>query len=63
MRFLLTGAHTKFGSHYTTEREPSVLSASVFDADYYRTSLFSGHQNNTWVSSGLVVRLGGASPE
>jgi len=35
----------------------------VFDADYYRTSLFSGHQNNIWVSSGLVVRLGGASPE
>src|SRR6266436_10192431 len=35
----------------------------VFDADYYRTSPFSRHQNNIWVSSGLVVRLGGASPE
>ncbi|HXN54197.1 MAG TPA: outer membrane beta-barrel protein [Candidatus Acidoferrum sp.] len=35
----------------------------VFDADYYRTSLFSAHQNNIWVSSGLVVRLGGARPE
>src|SRR6266478_4504304 len=28
IRFLLAGAHIKFGSHYTTEREPSVLSAS-----------------------------------
>jgi hypothetical protein len=35
----------------------------VFDADYYRTSLFSTHQNNIWLSTGFVIRLGGARPE
>jgi opacity protein-like surface antigen len=35
----------------------------AFDADYYRTALFGGHQNNLWVSAGLVVRFGGARPE
>jgi len=35
----------------------------VFDADYYRTSLFSAHQNNIWLSTGFVIRLGGARPE
>jgi hypothetical protein len=35
----------------------------VIDADYYRTSLFGGHQNNIWLSTGFVVRLGGARPE
>src|SRR6266403_2801970 len=35
----------------------------VFDADYYRTSLFSAHQNNIWLTTGFVIRLGGARPE
>jgi hypothetical protein len=35
----------------------------VIDADYYRTSLFGTHQNNIWLSTGFVVRLGGARPE
>ena len=35
----------------------------VFDADYYRTSLFAAHQNNTWLTTGFVIRLGGARPE
>jgi|SRR5579864_4287340 len=35
----------------------------VFDADYYRTSLFSAHQNNLWLTTGFVIRLGGARPE
>ncbi len=46
---------TLYGNHY---------GARVFYRERnYRTSLFSGHQNNIWVSSGLGVRLGGASPE
>jgi hypothetical protein len=35
----------------------------VFDADYYRTSLFGAHQNNIWLTTGFVIRLGGARPE
>jgi hypothetical protein len=35
----------------------------AFDADYYRTSLFGGHQNNIWLTTGFVIRLGGARPE
>jgi len=35
----------------------------VFDADYYRTSLFSAHQNNIWLSTCFVIRLDGARPE
>jgi opacity protein-like surface antigen len=35
----------------------------VLDADYYRTSLFGGHQNNIWLTTGFVIRLGGARPE
>jgi hypothetical protein len=35
----------------------------VFDADYYRTSLFAAHQNNIWLTTGFVIRLGGARPE
>jgi Outer membrane protein beta-barrel domain len=35
----------------------------VFDADYYRTTLFGGHQNNIWLTTGLVIRLGGARPQ
>jgi Outer membrane protein beta-barrel domain len=35
----------------------------VFDADYYRTTLFGGHQNNIWLTTGFVIRLGGARPQ
>ena len=35
----------------------------VLDADYYRTSLFGAHQNNIWLTTGFVIRLGGARPE
>ena len=35
----------------------------VVDADFYRTSLFSAHQNNIWLSTGFVFRIGGARPE
>lgn len=35
------------------------LSIRLFDADFYRTSFFQSHQNTYWVSSGLVIRLGG----
>jgi hypothetical protein len=35
----------------------------VFDADYYRTSFFGNHQNNIWLTTGFVIRLGGARPE
>jgi hypothetical protein len=31
----------------------------VFDADYYR----SAHQSNIWLTTGFVIRLGGARPE
>ena len=33
----------------------------VFDADYCRTSLFSAHQNNIWLSTRFVIRPGGAA--
>jgi hypothetical protein len=35
------------------------LSIRLFDADLYRTSFFQTHQTTYWVSSGLVIRLGG----
>jgi hypothetical protein len=35
----------------------------VFEADLYHTGLFSGSQNNAWVTAGLVIRFGGASPQ
>ena len=35
----------------------------VFDADYYRTPFFGAHQNNIWLTTGFVIRLGGARPE
>lgn len=35
------------------------LSIRLFDADFYRTSFFQTHQSTYWVTSGLVIRLGG----
>jgi hypothetical protein len=35
----------------------------LFDADYYRTPFFGAHQNSIWMTSGLVIRFGGARPE
>jgi hypothetical protein len=35
----------------------------VLEADYYRTTLFGTHQNNIWLTTGFVIRLGGARPE
>ena len=35
----------------------------VFEADLYHTGLFNAHQNNAWVTAGVVIRLGGASPQ
>jgi hypothetical protein len=35
----------------------------VFEADLYRTGLFSSHQNNLWATAGIVIRIGGASPQ
>jgi hypothetical protein len=37
----------------------SRITIRVTDAAYYRTSFFSAHQNNIWLSSGIVFRLGG----
>ena len=34
-------------------------SVRVFDADYYRTSFLTTHQNNLWISTGIVFTLGG----
>jgi len=33
-------------------------SVRVFDADYYRTSFLQTHQNNLWISTGVVFTLG-----
>lgn len=33
-------------------------SVRVFDADYYRTSFLQTHQNNLWMSTGIVFTLG-----
>ena len=33
-------------------------SVRVFDADYYRTSFLQTHQNNLWISTGIVFTLG-----
>lgn len=33
------------------------------EADYYRTGLFGGHQGNLWLTTGFIVRFGGASPQ
>jgi hypothetical protein len=34
----------------------------LFDADYYRTSFgTNAHQNNYWISTGVVLRLMGGS--
>ena len=30
----------------------------LFDADYYRTSFFQTHQNNLWLTTGIVFTLG-----
>jgi hypothetical protein len=36
----------------------------LFDADYYRTSFgTNAHQNNYWVSTGIVIRLFGGGSE
>ena len=33
------------------------------EADYYHTALFGGHQANLWLTTGFVIRFGGASPQ
>jgi hypothetical protein len=33
-------------------------SVRLFDADYYRTSFLTTHQNNLWISTGIVFTLG-----
>jgi hypothetical protein len=36
----------------------------LFDADYYRTSFgTNAHQNNYWISTGIVIRLFGGGSE
>jgi hypothetical protein len=39
------------------------IAVRVFEADLYHTSLFGAHQNNAWVTAGIVIRFGGASPQ
>ncbi|MGB6483622.1 MAG: hypothetical protein WBE86_09065 [Candidatus Acidiferrales bacterium] len=33
-------------------------SVRAFDADYYRTSFLQTHQNNLWISAGVVFKFG-----
>ncbi len=33
-------------------------SVRAFDADYYRTPFFQTHQNNLWISAGVVFKFG-----
>jgi hypothetical protein len=49
------GLDARIGRHFVVR---------LFDADYYRTSFGSNlHQNNYWVSAGLVLRLFGGGYE
>lgn len=40
----------------------SRFAVRAVDLDYYRTPFLGEHQNNLWVSTGIVVRLGGGRP-
>lgn len=52
------GFSTKIGGGVDFNLIPH-LSIRLFDVDLYRTSFFNSHQNTYWISSGLVIRLGG----
>ncbi|HXN24994.1 MAG TPA: outer membrane beta-barrel protein [Candidatus Dormibacteraeota bacterium] len=52
------GFSTKVGGGVDFNLRPH-LSIRLFEVDLYRTSFFNGHQNTYWISSGLVLRLGG----
>jgi opacity protein-like surface antigen len=62
LQYTDTGFSMKIGGGVDFNLTPH-FAVRVFDADYYRTSLFGGHQNNIWLTTGFVIRLGGARPE
>jgi len=62
LQFTDLGFSMKMGGGVDFNLTPH-FAVRVFDADYYRTSLFGAHQNNIWLTTGFVIRLGGARPE
>jgi opacity protein-like surface antigen len=62
LQFTDLGFSMKIGGGVDFNLTPH-FAVRVFDADYYRTSLFGAHQNNIWLTTGFVIRLGGARPE
>jgi hypothetical protein len=62
LQFADLGFSMKMGGGVDFNLTPH-FAVRVFDADYYRTSLFGNHQNNIWLTTGFVIRLGGARPE
>jgi hypothetical protein len=62
LQFADLGFSMKMGGGVDFNLTPH-FAVRVFDADYYRTSLFGSHQNNIWLTTGFVIRLGGARPE
>jgi hypothetical protein len=62
LQFADLGFSMKMGGGVDFNLTPH-FAVRVFDADYYRTSFFGSHQNNIWLTTGFVIRLGGARPE
>jgi hypothetical protein len=62
LQFADLGFSMKMGGGVDLNLTPH-FAVRVFDADYYRTSFFGSHQNNIWLTTGFVIRLGGARPE
>ena len=57
-----TGFSIKTGGGLDFNLSPH-FALRLIDADYYRTPFFGTHQNTIWLTTGFVLRLGGARPE
>jgi hypothetical protein len=57
-----TGFSMKAGGGVDINLSPH-FAIRMFDVNYYRTSFFGAQQNNFWLSTGFVLRLGGARPQ